>query len=232
MTDPASRPRKSRIALVSAGGLLLLTVAWWGPPLLANLAFFRARKVEIRGATYLSPSEVLARLAIDSSASVWDDPAPWIARLERHPQVERARIERRLPATLIVVVEENLPVALVPTRRGFAAIDGAGRELPIDPAGASLDLPILAARDTALARLLAELRAGYPAVFARISQVRREGRHELLVRLRDIRVRAPATVTPARLAEVGPVEADLARRHLPVHELDLRYRDQVIARIQ
>jgi hypothetical protein len=30
---------------------------------------------------------------------------------------------------------------------------------------------------------------------------------------------------------VTPVEADLARRHLRVAELDLRYRDQVIARL-
>jgi cell division protein FtsQ len=232
MSESGTRGRRIRLAAAAAGGLLLLTTPWWGPPLLSNLAFFRARKVEIRGATYLSPSEVLSRLAIDSGASVWDDPEPWISRLEQHPQVESVRIERRLPGTLVVVVEENLPVALVPARTGFTAIDGAGRQLPIDPAGASLDLPILASRDTALARLLAELRATYPSVFARISEVRREGRNELLLRLQGTRVRALASVTAARLAELGPVEADLARRHLPVYELDLRYRDQVIARIQ
>ena len=232
MSDPELRRRRVRLAAAAVALLLAVTMVWWGPPLLSNLAFFRARKVEIRGATYLSPSEVLSRLAIDSAASVWDDPDPWIARLEAHPQVQRARIERRLPGTLVVVVEENLPVALVPARNGFTAIDGAGRQLPIDPAGASLDLPILASRDTSLARLLAELRAGYPSVFARISEIRREGRSELVIRLEGTRVRALASVTADRLAEVGPVEADLARRHLPVHELDLRYRDQVIARIQ
>lgn len=233
MTEHGERRRRRiRIAAAFATLLLLLTTPLWGPPLLSGLAFFRVRKVEIRGARYLAPSEVLGRLAIDSTASVWDDPGPWIARLEKHPQVRRARVERRLPGTLLVHVEENLPVALVPAKKGFTAIDGAGRTLPIDPAGASLDLPIIPSRDTALARLLAELRASYPSVFARVSELRREGRGELVLRLQETRVRALSSVTADRLAEVGPVEADLSRRHLPIQELDLRYRDQVIARIQ
>ena len=233
MTEQGERRhRRMKLAAAFAALLLLLTTPLWGPPLLSGLAFFRVRKVEIRGATYLAPSEVLGRLAIDSTASVWDDPGPWIARLEKHPQVRRARVERRLPGTLLVHVEENLPVALVPAKKGFTAIDGAGRPLPIDPAGASLDLPIIPSRDTALARLLAELRASYPSVFARVSELRREGRGELVLRLQETRVRTLSSVTADRLAEVGPVEADLSRRHLPIQELDLRYRDQVIARIQ
>jgi len=45
-------------------------------------------------------------------------------------------------------------------------------------------------------------------------------------------VRAMADVTPQRLAEIYPVENDLTRRQARVAELDLRYRDQVIARLQ
>ena len=39
-------------------------------------------------------------------------------------------------------------------------------------------------------------------------------------------------VTLERLADIDPVEADLVRRQLRVAEIDLRYRDQVIARLQ
>jgi len=39
------------------------------------------------------------------------------------------------------------------------------------------------------------------------------------------------SVTVERLAEIEPVQDDLARRQLRVAELDLRYRDQVIARL-
>lgn len=197
-----------------------------------NLVFFRVRKVEIRGAVYLTPAEVLAKLRVDSNANVWDNPAPLTARLMTHPQILSVTVTRKLPGTLVVRVQENLPVALVPNAKGFAVIDGRGQPLPIDPAATRLDLPILAVRDTAIARLLAELRVGYPTLFGRVSEVRRQGRNELLVRLPAVRVRAMSTVTADRMSEITAVEADLARRHLAVAELDLRYRDQVIARLQ
>jgi cell division protein FtsQ len=38
-------------------------------------------------------------------------------------------------------------------------------------------------------------------------------------------------VSVERLAEIEPVEDDLARRQLRAVEIDLRYRDQVIARL-
>jgi len=45
-------------------------------------------------------------------------------------------------------------------------------------------------------------------------------------------VRVMQDVTLERLADIGPVEADLSRKQLRVAEIDLRYRDQVIARVQ
>ena len=45
-------------------------------------------------------------------------------------------------------------------------------------------------------------------------------------------VRAMQDITVERLAEVEPVEMDLARKQVRVAEIDLRYRDQVIARLQ
>ena len=229
--DESRRSLYLRAGIAVAVVALIGTLPWVGPRALSSLAFFRVRKVEIRGATYIPASEILSRLRLDSSASVFDDEEPLLQRLRKHPQIREVEIDRRLPATLIVRVRENMPVALIPVPKGFVVVDGQGRQLPIDPSATALDLPILGARDTTLSRLLAELRAGYPSLFARVSEIRREGRNELVVRLADARVRALSDVTADRLAEVTPVEADLARRHLRVAELDLRYRDQVIARL-
>jgi len=78
--------------------------------------------------------------------------------------------------------------------------------------------------------------------------VRRTGKDEILLTLsRDtseipgiaaasqsaaLRVRVPVGLSVERLADIFPVETDLARRQAHVDELDLRYRDQVIARLQ
>ena len=47
-----------------------------------------------------------------------------------------------------------------------------------------------------------------------------------------LRVRVPIDLSVERLTDIDPVENDLARRQARVDELDLRYRDQVIARLQ
>ena len=229
----AGTPRR-RWRIFAATVILLAVVSgpWWGQHVLARMAFFRVRHVEIDGVHYLGASDVLARLRVDTTASVWDDLGRLERRVAQHPQVREVRIRRRLPGTLVVHVTENLPVALVPGESGFRAVDAAGHSLPIDPSRVNVDLPIVATRDTALLRLLADVRAATPALFERISEIRRVEKNELLVRLATVPVRAMADLSASRLAETVPVEEDLARRQAHVAELDLRFRDQVIARLQ
>jgi cell division protein FtsQ len=126
----------------------------------------------------------------------------------------------------------------------------------------SLDLPIANQRDIALTRMLADVRMQSSALFRRISEVSRTGSGDVLLLLTSgsapmrrsptdsaaspldsatansvnspdmLRVRARVGVSAARLTDIFPVEFDLRRRGARVAELDLRYRDQVIARVQ
>jgi len=212
--------------------VLLASAPWWGPRLLAQLAFFRVRRVELVGARYIAPRDILRRLAVDTLASVWDPTGPLQARVAAHPSVKAARVRRKLPGTLVVEVTEWTPVALVPTRDGLRPFDERGVALPTDPAWTPVDVPVLLQRDTTVLRLLGAVQREAPSLFARVSEVRRTGAEELLLRLDTVPVRARTDVTPQRLWEIQPVERDLARRQRRVVELDLRYRDQVIARVQ
>ena len=233
-TDAAA-PRQRRWGRLAALVVLLLAAAtspWWGRAALSRLAFFRVRRVEIEGARFLSPSEVAQRLAVDTTGSVWQPLEPLARRVATHPMVQDVNVRRRLPGTLVVRVTEKVPIALVASRGGFLAYDAAGASLPIDPSRVPVDLPILAGRDTTLLRLLGEVREQQPALYARVSEVRRAARRELVVRLATVPVRAMADVRADRLADILPVEQDLARRQARVVELDLRYREQVIARLE
>ena len=225
------RARLRRGALAIAA-IIAITCPWWGRAIASQLSFFRVRRVEIVGVRYLAPSEILARLRVDTTRSVWDDLSVLERRVAAHPQVSQVSVSRRLPGTLVVNVVENMPIALVSTDRGFLVFDERGRQLPLDPSRVPVDLPIAARRDTALFRLLARVRTDRPAVFARLSDVTRVGDREVLIRFKTLPVRAMLDVTPDRLAEIFPVEADLAKRQARVAELDLRFRDQVIARLQ
>lgn len=227
---PRWRRRAVRVAQLVAA-LVVVASPWWGRALARQLDFFRVRRVEIEGARYAAPDEIVSRLRVDTTASVWDDVAPLEARVREHPQVRAARIRRKLPGTLVVVVTENPPVALVSTPRGLEVTDADGVALPVDPTTIDVDLPVLATRDTLLLRLLGAVRAEDPAFFARVSEAGRTSRGDVVLVLPEHRILARPDVTVQRLADVLPVELDLARRALRVAELDLRFRDQVIARL-
>jgi len=229
----ARRPRRwRRVALVTAGIAVIATVPWWGPRILAEMSFFRLRRVQVVGARYVPADTIVALLGVDTTRSIWDETDELLARVRKHPQVSDVAISRRVPGTLVVTVTERMPVAFVPTARGLTPLDAAGRALPIDPSRVNVDLPVLARRDTGVLRLLGELRERAPRIYERVSAARRVGRAEIILEMGDVAVRAMADVTAERFADILPVEADLARRQARVTELDLRYRDQVIARVQ
>jgi cell division protein FtsQ len=231
--DESSGWSRYRVRLALAGIALLLAIGspLWGPLLLRHLAFFRVRKLEIIGARYVSIGEVVDRLHVDTTRSIWDPTEPLAARLASHPQLRRVSVRRKLPGTLVVDIDENLPVALVPTNDGLRAYDARGTYLPIDLARTPIDAPVVQRRDAVLFQLLGVLRNEAPALYDRVSEIRTVGPEEVILEFSGTPVRAMRDVSAARLAEIGPVEEDLARRGLHAAEIDLRYRDQVIARL-
>ena len=230
----------ARIKWAIAGGAALIVLGsapLWGPMILRQMTFFHVRRVEVLGTRYLSPSDILARMNVDTAASVWDPIAPLVTRVEGYPGVARANIHRKLPGTLVVEIVERIPVALVPATGGFRVYDDRGSALQIDPARVTVDAPVMMERDVPLLKLLGTMRTSMPAMYARVSTVRRPGHGEIAFDLKvpgateTETLRANDDLSMQRLADVEPVEQDLARKQLRASEIDLRFRDQVIARL-
>lgn len=234
--DVEAAPRPSRRWRALAFLLLVILLApasWLARRAASRMEFFQLRSISVEGTRYLAAESVIVRLGADTTRSVWDDTAPLAERVRGMPQVAEVEISRRLPGTLVVSVRENLPVALAPSPRGLEAVDSAGLVLPIDPAREDIDLPIATHRDKSILALLASARAENPVLYRRISEISRDGKDAVVLWLDPrLRVRAPVGVSVERLADIFPVESDLIRRRANVAELDLRYRDQVIARLQ
>ena len=116
VTDP---PRNTRVV---RGGIFFIVCAigvWLLPRALRGLDYFHVQTVQLEGARFLTPTSVVAALGTDTAASVFDDPARFVAKVESIPLVARARVRRRLPGTLVVTIVERTPVALVATANGF-----------------------------------------------------------------------------------------------------------------
>jgi cell division protein FtsQ len=223
--------RVVRLAAVAVVLLAALTIPLWAPMLMRRMAYFHVRRVEIVGAHYLAPREILTALHVDTTMSVWDATAPLERRLQAEPEIQQASVRRKLPGTLVVTVAERVPVALVPTAQGFRPLDAAGATLPLDPSHVRIDAPVIAQRDTTLLHLLGDMKNSMPELYRSVSVIRPEGPEAWRLELASVAVLAMRDVTLDRLAEIAPVERDLASRQLRAAELDLRYRDQVIARL-
>lgn len=239
-------PRRLVLGVLAA---TLLAAPWWGPSVLRNFSVFAVRRVEVSGARLLAPHQVLAASRIRSGENLWGDAEAWEAALRRHPAIADARISRVLPGTLRIRVEEKQPVALVElgTLRPATA---EGEVLPVDPARARVDLPLVRGRgsatalDTATLSLLAEagrLQQLDPELMARVSEVRADaGGGILLVLSRPYAVVAlPRSAEQARLLELRAVLADLERRDAPTAlparpkaptQVDVRFDAQVVVR--
>jgi cell division protein FtsQ len=231
--EPRERPRWLRLVRLATAISAVVAVAtspWWGPRVLSRLDYFHVRRVEFFGVRYAKTSELLALLKVDTLQSVWQPMEPLVQRLQTHPLVRSAEVERELPGRLAVRVVEREPAALVPGDGHLQPADAGGHVLPIDPVRVPLDLPLAAQSDSALLAVLDALRQSAPDLYGRIVQAERVGKDELRFRLGTLIVRTTPDVTVARFKDILPVEADLARNALRVVELDLRFRDQVIAR--
>ncbi|MFP4624149.1 MAG: cell division protein FtsQ/DivIB, partial [Gemmatimonadota bacterium] len=189
----------------------------------------------------LEPYSVVRAAGLDRPASVFDDADAWRAGVLTLPLVADVRVRRTLPGTVTLEVREDEPVALVAAGT-LRPVDGAGRLLELDPAGAMLDLPVLSGvtlagatvaggESAAAVATVARLLRRAPAVAERLSQAHLSG-GRLRLSFRDSRAEAllPPAATDVQVTQLRLAVADLAARGEleSVQTIDVRFHDQVV----
>lgn len=212
------------------GAAAIAAGVWFGTPqVFRHFGFFDVRRIEIVGARHLAAEIVLDALALPADANVFNGFKQAERRIREIPGVIDARVGRRIPGTLRVVVSEAEPVALSPTRDGLALLDVSGVTLPFDPARSAPNLPVIAETDSVLTTLLARVRSADPDLFSRVSAAsRRAG--DVVLDLGHWRLWLRSDAEPEVLIAAMDVARDLTRRGWKFQELDVRFGGQVIVR--
>ena len=232
-----------RGAVLLAAAVAVAMLVWGALLLLAKLPLFHVERVEVTGVSYLTREEVRAAAGVDATTSVWERKSRLLKGVEGHPLVESARVERKLPSTLVVSVAEAEPVGLIASPL-VAAVDQHGNVLPIDPTKPVLDLPVLrvltprAAASWGIRLLAREVRhmaEVAPEIFAVISEAHLDDRQvTLLLGDSGLRVRYVPPISETRLREAIIAMNDAVTRlpDAPPREVDLRFQDQVVVRTE
>jgi cell division septal protein FtsQ len=144
--------------------------------------------------------------------------------------VVSARVERRLPGTLRIVVEERAPLAFSPASNGLAALDANGRALPYDPAATGLELPLVPRPDSLVLGALARVRAADSSLYQEVESAQRGPAGSVVLVLGDRRVVLRGQPSPEDVQAVAAVRRHLAESGRPYAELDARFAGWVVAR--
>lgn len=129
------------LGLLGAGVILTGLLGWY---FLANWSLFRINRLEIKGLVRLSQEEVLKTADIGVSDNIFAvDVADIGRRLEAHPWISRAFVYRRLPDTLVIKIEEEVPVALTAVGGRLYLTDSRGRLFKVLEPKESASYPVI-----------------------------------------------------------------------------------------
>lgn len=236
---------RTRWIVLGVGAVMLTSAAASAPAVLRRFNAFTVQHVEIRGTRYLAPYDALVQSGITKRSSVFDDFAPWRARLLKHPMIVDARIERRLPNTIRVTITETDPTAMARTP-DLTLVDARAKALPLDPSVVDVDVPILTMRShpNALGEfadaptrdvigVLAALQQHDARLFSWVSQAGPMRDHGVRLELRSpAGAEALVSSNPRalRLNELQVALADLAARGelTSLKRIDARFHDQIV----
>ena len=192
------------------------------------------REVLVQGRGRTSQEALMTALDLKLGAPILGlDPATLRAKLEALPWVARATVERRLPDTLFISVEEREPLALWQREGEIALIDRTGMVV----SGPALDsfghLPMVVGDGAnAHAAELVEMLAMAPDLAARVKSAIWVGERRWNIRLDNgVDVRLPEENGAAAWLELAALQRQHGLIDRDLTAIDLRQPDRLIVRL-
>ena len=155
------------------------------------------------------------------------------ARIESLSWVQSARVERRLPDTIVVTLTERRPFAIWQHQGKFRLIDRAGQVVDQDLTEVK-DLPlIVGAGAPTTAGVLLDLIGKHPALLSRLVAAVRVGERRWNLRLNTgVDVMLPEGAEEAAINRLMSLHQDQALLDRPLKIVDMRLPDRMVVRPQ
>jgi cell division protein FtsQ len=197
-------------------------------------AGFAVRDVFVAGRGQLTREQVLASLGTELGEPILNfDPDAARERLLEMGWVRDARVERRLPDTIIVRLEERQPLALWQQHGQHVLIDREGVPITRQNLGRFASLPVVIGEDAPLhAAHLIDLLSREPVLFAQVEAAVRVGGRRWTLKLKNqIDVNLPEegeAAAWARLVDLVETQGIFERE---IAVIDLRLPDRLVLRL-
>ncbi len=191
------------LALVAVG---VPVAVFLGYMHVVSTPYFSLDDITIRGLHSLDEEDILSQAGVVRGSNAFDvDPQRVKLQLEALPWIRSAQVEKRLPRSLTIQVEERTPSAVLVDGKVFTLLDARGEPFKRieggDPVDELLRLPLI----TGLSRAEAEAPAGQELVLEALEVVR-------LVEERKLPALSEVHVDPVMGLSIVPAESGIEIR--------------------
>jgi len=197
-------------------------------------AGFSVGEVFVAGRKEASREQLLGALNVKIGDPIlFFDPATARKRLLAIGWVAEARVERRLPRTVIVTIEERTPIAIWQRESHFTLVDQDGHVIGADGLDRYRHLKVIIGKDAPkhAADLFSMLRQE-PDLVGRITHAIRVGGRRWDLRLGDeINIRLPAKDAEAAWHKLTELEKEFGLLGNDINTVDLRIPGQMSVRV-
>jgi cell division protein FtsQ len=239
--------RPAGLALLGAGGLAAaalavmaadpygrVTALWDGAAEIAAGGGLQVRDVRVEGMHHTPPELVREALGVRRGDPMLGFDPHWARdQLQQIAWVEHAHVERLLPGTIRVRLEERQPFAIWQRDGKFSVIDREGKVVATENVGAFGRLPLIvgAGAGRAAAPMVDALR-GAPEVQERVHALVRVSERRWNLRLRNgTDVLLPEGQEAAAITRLAELQAKQGLMDRPLVAIDLRLPDKLVLRL-
>jgi cell division protein FtsQ len=239
--------RPAGLGLLGVGGLVVaalavmavdpygkITAIWDGAAEIAAGGGLQVKEVQVEGMHHTSPDLVREALGVRRGDPILGFDPHWAReQLEQIAWVEHAHVERLLPGTIRVRLEERQPFAIWQRDGKFSVIDREGKVVATENVGAFGRLPLIvgAGADRAAAPMVDALR-GATEVQERVHALVRVSERRWNLRLRNgTDVLLPEGQEVAAINRLTELQAKQGLMDRPLVAIDLRLPDKLVLRL-
>ncbi|MCF8496798.1 MAG: FtsQ-type POTRA domain-containing protein [Alphaproteobacteria bacterium] len=192
---------------------------------------FRVKNILVEGRIHADAEILKAIINTDEGAPILSfDPRQAKAFIERIEWVKTARVERRLPDTIYIGLQERTPLALWQKDQKLSVLDEEGKIITAQGISRFADLIIVmgeGAPEQAPA-FLADL-AAEPSLYKRATSARYVGHRRWdLVLDRKITIKLPEEERAFALSRLAQAQAENALLDRDIESVDLRETDRIV----
>jgi cell division protein FtsQ len=240
--------RLLRIGIASGSGFLLMSGALLTAQMLLESGYFGVRQVRVEQQQRVSEGEILEASDIKLGDSLFDLELHMIGRkIEEHPWIARADVERSFPDQVVIRVVERQPRAIIDLDYLYY-VDRSGEVFKMLEAGDELDYPVI----TGITRqylldnpeqshdwlvlalqLVEELGSRKTFNLEDVSQIHFEQPEGLILytRIGGVPIHLGKQGFAAKLSRLEKIYNDLEPRLLALKYIDLNVTDRVIVKV-